>query len=390
LKIKENIRTDINNPRYASYLRAVCSLSRLFSQSNIPYLYYRAAENIYCKAFGAENLSRDDLAYDAKLGNLGIGIKTFIDRKINNEKIAEFNAFSSQLRSLEGEDLTIKLAELRNERIDFANRTYGINNALYHCIARTEKSIQIFETNYDIIDINNLKNIISKNTSISFTDNKNEYSFNFSKSTLFKKFITPENATIIPIEILEDPLELILQLFNKQIAILEKQIGPVNDYVILPLYSLKESKPDLKVVPAKSGLNQWNAGGRKRNYGEVYIPIPHIIHKKYPNFFPDRQTPFNLQVPTGEILNAKLCQENSKALMTNPNNALSDWLLRKVLKLKEGELLTYDRLQIIGVDSVRITKINNANYKIDFAKIDSFENFLNQGTELEEDNNTLL
>ena len=76
--------------------------------------------------------------------------------------------------------------------------------------------------------------------------------------------------------------------------------------------------------------------------------------------------------------------------MTNPNNALSDWLLRKVLKLKEGELLTYDRLMIIGVDSVRITKINNGNYKIDFAKLDSFENFLNQGTELEEDNNTLL
>ena len=71
--------------------------------------------------------------------------------------------------------------------------------------------------------------------------------------------------------------------------------------------------------------------------------------------------------------------------MTNPNKALSDWLLRKVLKLKEGEILTYERLMLIGVDSVRITKIDNKNYKIDFAKINSFENLITQKNELEEE-----
>jgi len=385
LKVQENLKSNINNPLYISYLKAVCSLSKLFSQSNIPFLYYRVAENIYCKTFGAENLSRDDLAYDARLGNIGIGIKTFIDKKISNEKIAEFNAFSGQLRNIKGEELAIKLAELRNERIDFANRTYGINDAIYHCIARNEKSIKIFETNYDLVDTDNLKNIRIKNASIFFNDKKSEYSFNFSKSTLFKKFVTPDNAVEISIEILEDPLELILQLFNKQITISDKFVIPGIDYVILPLYSLKESKQNLKVVSDKSGLNQWNAGGRKRDVGEVYIPVPSIIHKKYPKFFPNRETIFYLHVPTGEILNAKLCQENSKALMTNPNNALSDWLLRKVLKLKERELLTYERLMLIGIDSVRITKINNRNYKIDFAKIDSFENLITQKNELEEE-----
>ena len=127
----------------------------------------------------------------------------------------------------------------------------------------------------------------------------------------------------------------------------------------------------------KSGLNQWNAGGRKRDYGEIYIPIPIQIHKNFPGYFPDRDTQFNLHVPTGEILNAKVCQENSKALMTNPNNALSDWLLRKVLKIKEGELLTYSKLKTIGIDSVRITKIDNNNFKIDFAKINSYDLFKN-------------
>jgi len=93
----------------------------------------------------------------------------------------------------------------------------------------------------------------------------------------------------------------------------------------------------------------------------------------------------NLHVPTGEILNAKLCQENSKALMTNPNKALSDWLLRKVLKLKEYEILTYEKLKIIGIDSVRITKIDTENYKIDFAGIDNYDNFINKETEIEEE-----
>lgn len=62
--------------------------------------------------------------------------------------------------------------------------------------------------------------------------------------------------------------------------------------------------------------------------------------------------------------------------MTKPNKALSDWLLRKVLQLDEGELLTYDKLRILGIDSVRITKIDKTNYKIDFAKIGSFNEFV--------------
>ena len=33
----------------------------------------------------------------------------------------------------------------------------------------------------------------------------------------------------------------------------------------------------------------------------------------------------NLEIPTGEVFRAKVCQDNSKALMTNPNKAMSDW-----------------------------------------------------------------
>lgn len=126
----------------------------------------------------------------------------------------------------------------------------------------------------------------------------------------------------------------------------------------------------------KNGLNQWNAGGRKRDFGEVYIPIPIEIHKQFPNFFPPRDEHFNLKIPTGEVFSAKVCQDNSKALMTNPNKALSDWLLRKVFQVAEGELLTIEKMEKLGFDSVLITKDDNQNFKIDKAKSNSYEYFI--------------
>nr|MBP3724689.1 hypothetical protein [Campylobacter sp.] len=49
--------------------------------------------------------------------------------------------------------------------------------------------------------------------------------------------------------------------------------------------------------------------------------------------------------------------------------------MRKVLKLKEGELLTYERLQILGIDSVIIYKNSLNEYEIDFAKIGDYKKF---------------
>lgn len=82
-----------------------------------------------------------------------------------------------------------------------------------------------------------------------------------------------------------------------------------------------------------------------------------------------------MQVPTGEQFNAKVCQDNRKALMTNPNKALSDWLLRKVLQLKEGELATIEKLDKLGFDSVIILKDKKGDFKIDIMKTNSYNNF---------------
>ena len=83
-----------------------------------------------------------------------------------------------------------------------------------------------------------------------------------------------------------------------------------------------------------------------------------------------------MKIPTGEVFSAKVCQDNSKALMANPNKALSDWLLRKVFQVKEGELLTIEKMNKLGFDSVLIIKDENGNYKIDKAKLNSYEQFI--------------
>lgn len=375
--MKTFVELDIEkNGNYLKLLSSVSKLSGLFSDSSIPFINYRVAENIFCRCFGADNLSRTDTSFDANFNLFGIGLKTFTcPNNSSLEKVAEFNALSQVLSGFKDKDLALKLAEYRNDRIDLAYRMYNIEGSLYHIVARRENELIIFETDYEKIDIENIHAVKSSRKGLQFDDGKNHYSFNFSKSTLFRKFFVPGNAFRLPVEIIEDPYNLLLELFENKIlkAAEDKLIRGIN-FVILPLYGMKNKE---KYVFEKSGLNQWNAGGRTRDVGEVYIPIPKIIHDLFPDFFPSRDVQFNLRVPTGEVLTAKVCQDNSKALMTNPNKALSDWLLRKVFQLKEGELATIEKLNELGFDSVLITKDDNNNYRIDKAKIDSFEEFMN-------------
>ena len=369
-----------NKGDYLKLLSAVSKLSGLFSESIIPYINYRVVENVFCKSFDAENLSRSDTAFDANFQSMGVGLKTFTcPSESSTEKVAEFNSLSTVLKSFKGKELAIKLAEFRNERIDLANRLYNINSSLYHIVARRDKELILFETDYDKIDVNNIRSIKDTKASLQFDDGNNLYNFNYSKSTLFRKFNIPQNAFHLPIEIIDDPYTLLLELFNKKLKSSTNKLIKGENYIILPLYGFKNRQ---KFVFPKSGLNQWNAGGRKRDLGEVYITIPIDIRKQFPNFFPKRDVHFKLKIPTGEIFSAKVCQDSSKALMTNPNKALSDWLLRKVFQVKEGELLTIEKMNELGFDSVIIFKDDNENYRIDKAKLGSYENFIS-GTPIE-------
>jgi hypothetical protein len=64
--------------------------------------------------------------------------------------------------------------------------------------------------------------------------------------------------------------------------------------------------------------------------------------------------------------------------MTNPNKALSDWLLRKVFQVREGELLTIEKMDTLGFDSVIILKDKKGDFSIDKAKLNSYEKFISE------------
>lgn len=364
-------------------LNTIGSLSRLFSESAEPYIQYRIAENLFCKSFEADNLSRTDCSADASKNRLGVGIKTFLEKNgATMQKIAEFNSENISFRHLNEENKILRVSELRNERIETTRRIFGLERMIYHCVTRKEKGIIVYEAPMDSIDLGRIQNIKAGNNIISFEDGINEYSFNITKSTLYKRFYTKNILLDFSVEILEDPFDALGALFKKTEK--EMAFAPIKakEHLFLPLYSGKRGE---KVVPEKSGLNQWNASGRSRDPNEVYIPIPAWIHKTYPDFFPPRDTSFALLLPNKTEMSAKVCQDNSKALMSNPNAALGRWLLRDVLNLKERELLTYDKLQRIGLDSVVIYKIDEGKYDIDFTKVGSYEEFLGKnGADAEE------
>lgn len=354
--------------KYREYLQIVGSLSNLFSDSNIPYLYYRIAEKMFCKAFNAEDLSRGDVSYDAKKDLLGIGLKTFL--RGNNktiQKIAEFNKDSHLYKELTTVEKVKKIAQLRNKRLEFTNNLYSINNSIYHCVIRDEGKFFIYEEDTKFIDINKIQDIKENKSSIYFNDTQYEYSFSLSKSTLMKRFKTNAFIDEFDVKILNDPLEELYTLMeSNNVSLSSKYI----DTVYLPLYG-KDGK-----VYENSGLNQWNAKGRVRNPDEVYIPIPRVFYKNKPNFFPNKDTIFTLKLPNNKEIQAKVCQENGKALMSNPNKELGKWLLRDVLKLKEETLVTNEILDIYGIDSVRIDKLDENNFEINFSNKGSFEDFI--------------
>lgn len=351
--------------KYLEDLKVVGMLSSLFSDSSTPMLYYRATENLYCNSFGAINLARSDVPADAKLGNIGIGIKTFLEQnKKTYQKIEEFNNQHSLYDSLNPEDKIKKIAELRNKRLSFTMKTYEIEKMVFHCIVRNEKGFHLYEETMDFIDIDNIKLQNTKANIIDFTDGKHNYKFNITKSTLFKQFFTDEYFADVKVIIAENPLSLIDTSNISSIVTISEA-----ETLIMPLYSYSHGK---RFVPEKSGLNQWNAGGRKRDVNEVYIPFPAKLREKYANFFPQRDQSFNVILPSGKEISMKVCQDNGKAIMSNPNKVLGEWILRDVLQLEEYELLTYDKLLELGIDSVAFEKTEDV-YKLDFRQIDEVE-----------------
>ncbi|MBS3678924.1 NgoFVII family restriction endonuclease [Ornithinibacillus massiliensis] len=369
-------QTPDEQEHYIKLLQVVGSLSNLFSESKTPYLYYRAAENIFCKALNANNLARGDISFDAFKGDTGIGLKTFVHGNGKKfEKIAEFNKDIEKFRHLNEEDTMRKIAELRNNRIAATERAHGTSKMIYHLVTRKDGRFEIHEEEMHYIDMNTLKLDKKKTTdkNIFFKDKYAHYKFYIAKSTLYKQFICSNPITSFEVDILDNPFSFLLSDENKKYYVVHEE--EQFEQVYLPLYSARSGK-----VEEKSGLNQWNAGGRDRHEDEVYIPIPSWIHRQFEGFFPynrhtDEKEPFTLVLPDGKELDAKVCQSGGKGFMTNPNRELGHWILRTILEIPVGQLVTYGDLDRVGIDSVLITKLDDYRFKINFASKGSYMDF---------------
>ncbi len=383
---------------YKKMLSIVGSLTQLFSESDCPYLAYRAHENIFCKYFEAENLARMDCSADAKKNRIGVGLKTWTGQ--DDQKVAEFGRLRETFAGLTGLDLVKKIAEYRNERIRVTKNLNGIDDMIYHIVKRIPGTMQILECAFDYIDIDHITLIRNRGNvnNTYFTDGRHIYHFSTSKNTLYMIFEDMALLDSFAVEIMNDPYSFLMHMMhgteNEIVreaaeAIIQAPAVPREPQICLRLYS--EKTDGTKFVAEKSGLNQWNGARFVRRTGEykprdpneLYIPYPAEDRRRTVGFFPDRETVFNLRLPDSSVIPAKICQQDGKAIMSNPNNLLGEWLLRKVFELEEGTMVTYDMLLRFGVDSVVFTKHGELDYSVDFAEIGTYEAFNNNEYEQE-------
>jgi len=341
--------------RYKRLLNGALSIGNIVRpNSKTVHLPYELSEQVFCRSFGAENIAGKDVSIDAKQKSDGIGIKTFTGGPL--QKIAEFNKVSKYPFSNDNDKAIKQVCKYRNYRIANDVKQYDVSNLTYHLIIRKNTNkIFICETGLDQIELSKIKKLNSRtNHILKFTDGIHNYSFNRTKSTLYMKFNK--------LNILE---KYLFNFDNSDIDYLKDHLidkprnREVNEKVILPLFSERKKK-----VAEKSGLNQWRAEGRPRHNDEVYIPIPRRVHNESPNFFPMRDKVFRLTTDNKKVMLSKVCQSGDKALMSNPNRDLGHWILRDVLKVKPGQIVTNDTLIKNQIDSVVIKKIDENNYNI--------------------------
>lgn len=399
---------------YVQLLSKVGELSKLFSDSSTPYLYYRAHENIFCLAFGAENQSRGDISIDASHGDIngispriGLGLKTFLHKNGNtSQKIAEFNSDRPHFEGETDRRIIEIVSELRNIRLDSTEKIASTQISAYHLITRSEGAMRIHETPMEAVNLDKISGVKRSRNVINFNDGINQYSFNTSKSTLYKKFDLRQEETFIrefPVTIMDDPFRFLVGdrfELNEEVYIDSPfadeyldinsimGISDIVDEIVLPLYSVRSG-----LVKDRSGLNMWNSAGRPRDVDEVYIPVPKEIHKFKPDFFPNdgvynpalgnyKTDSFEVRLPNGKTLSMKVTQDGGKALQSDPNKALGKWILREVLDLEEGKVVTIQMLEERGIDSVRISKHSSGMYSMNFAEIGSYEEFIS-GAEID-------
>lgn len=399
------MKSNLDFDKYQKLLKAVGSMSGLFSNNEIPLFHPRFIEKLFVLTADAKDLARIDMSFDASIANdIGVGIKTFGTTNLKKdkvEKIAEFakSGTLGELDNLNQEDLAFKAARLRNMRVQSDTKEHGINldKSFYHCLVRSKGVAMIHEEPYELINIDGIKPLNSYGKEIAkfendftghtyFTDGKSKYAFNRSKSVLLKRFELSKNcnSNLINIDIYDDIFTRILSWLSNETKSLVIDDQPKEDFVVLPLYGFKNKQ---RFIFEKSGINSWNAKDdkRPRKFGEAYIRVTEDVKKLKPGFFPSRDYKFQLKLPNGKVVSAKICQDGDKALMSDPNIDLCTWLYELIdidikvshKRYAEKKPYRYSDLELIGKDSVKVIKKDNDLFEMAMMPIGSYEKFIN-------------
>lgn len=392
-----------NREEYVEFLKIFGALSGLFkdniegANARKPYLYYRNHEQLFTRIFDVEDLTRRDSAFDAvgtwENDRVGIGLKTWIhSRDLTFQKVAEFNRLAPEviyplIETGTPDDVIRKVSELRNKRIMLDKRLYKTDRDVYHYVTRDDNVMNIVEAPYDLVDIESLELISSNGKTFTFKDRSRRFKFYKSKSVLLEEFDASEAEVIaqIPIEQFDDPFELIRMIRLPQIP---DQV--VYEEIYLPLY---QDKKDEQLVSDKSGVNIRHAKSKSKDSNiprpdhEIEVRISTWIHRVFPGFFGidafDKDqvknadlNNFDLILPDGRILRGRVKQDNGKSLQTSPQSALGEWILGDVLKLENrDDKVTWELLNELGIDSLKITKIDDKHFKITVAETNAYEQF---------------
>ncbi len=132
----------------------------------------------------------------------------------------------------------------------------------------------------------------------------------------------------------------------------------VKDSVELSLLDSRTQK-----THKRAGLN-WGQRS-SRNPDQAYIPIPSSVYKS--SFFPPAKRPFLVHTDDGEKYTFVRAQENGKALHTTHDNSLLGLYFRSRIGVTSGEFVKRQDLENYGRTTVRISKINDREYFLDFS-----------------------
>lgn len=118
-------------------------------------------------------------------------------------------------------------------------------------------------------------------------------------------------------------------------------------------------------VHERAGLNWGQREGRNRD--QAYIPVPAIVHREHPGFFPPRERRFLVETDDGVTLVCVIAQDNDKAIETPDNNSLLGGYFRRRMGLQSGAKIALQDLEAYGRTDVEFTKIDQDLFLMNFS-----------------------